>query len=106
MKILVNGKEISKLEEKLLLKVDEIYGELDYLMKLKDSLLWQGRSYDLFISKYNENIKRMEDQIDVLKIYVMFLDAFVNNYDDAMEQIKMEFKKIKGDKEWIIENLK
>ena len=97
MKIIVNKKEIAILKDKLILKLNDISEEITYLEKIKEKLVWQGKAHDSLINKYDESIVNIKKRMEVLSLYIKFLDKVNKNYSNALEEIKGEFKMIKGD---------
>ena len=95
MRVLVNKKEIIELQKKLFHQTDELYSEIEFLEKLKESFIWQGKAYRSFIAKYDDNIRMLKKRIDMLLIYIKFLDAFIKNDSEAMEEIKYAYDKLK-----------
>ena len=93
MRIVVKKNEIFEIEKEMLLKVDNVYQELDSLKKIKENLQWKGKSYNSYIKKHDDIIKKETDLIKKMELLIKFLDDVLLNYDQALDDIKNQYNR-------------
>lgn len=96
MRIVVKKDEIYAIEKDMLAKIDDIISELQIIDKIKDKLIWEGKSHSNFIKKYNEILEKETKYIRKLEELVKFLDDVLLNYGYALDEIKGQYNGVRG----------
>ena len=95
MRIVVQKDEIYAIERDMLAKVDEIISELQIIDKIKEKLIWEGKSHHNFIKKYNEILEKETKLIRKLEELVKFLDEVLLNYGYALDEIRGQYSNVR-----------
>ena len=96
MRILVDNTEISILKKDLEKRINNISGLVEQMEIIKNDLIWQGKSYETFVKKYDNNIKNIKNKMNNVYKCVNFLDEFNNGYGQTQEGFKSIYSKQKG----------
>ena len=96
MRILVNLGEIDAFKKNIMMYINNIDKDISIMEKIKNNLIWEGKSFDTFIKKYDDNILKIKNKVNILTKYVEFLDVYNSKYNKTQDEIKVNYSKMKG----------
>ncbi len=92
--LVINGKQINSYMLSVLKLLDEYLEEIDKMLLYKNELIWESNNKDLFVNIVESNLKKHYLKIKKLYEIVIFLDEYLSEYSDCVENIKNKFNKL------------
>ncbi len=100
MKYIIRSNDIDVFSNKIEEVINtEINPTISIMDKLARKALWKGPSRDAFVNAYDDTMNEIKKIPSFMFLYNDFLTKVINNYGDALDEMKKELEKLKEELE-------
>ncbi len=92
--LVINGIQINSYMMSVLKLLNNYLEELNTMLLYKNNLDWESDNKDLFINTLENSLKNHYLKIKKLYEMVLFLEEYLNDYSDCIDEIKNKFNKL------------
>ena len=92
--IIVNGDEVISYVLLMYRHLQRFNDEISSMKKMKDTIVWESVNKTKLMTIYDEMISEFLKFSNNMVQYVEFLEKYVDGYEEVLEEIKGEFRKL------------
>ena len=92
--IVINGDEVISYVSVMYKHIYHFYEELKKMSLMRKNLVWESENKKKLLTMYDDMIMEFMKFANNMVEYIEFLEKYVDGYEEVLEEIKHEFKKL------------
>ena len=97
MNIVVDGESIIEYMKVMQNYLTDLKNEIKNMQDLKKNVIWESDTAHKAFELYDREVNEILSFGNKIIIFIDYLNTFLNNYDNSLEEIKGSFKKLNSE---------